>query len=240
VGQAVALVAQGDRVAVGDFGGGLHLFDVNGNALSSPGSHETAILSLALDPAAARLAAGDYDSVRLWSLESVSAEPVAVLTRVPVAASLAFNPAADILAVGTAYGVMLWLLPDGAPVFLDDGAGMVADVVFSDGRGVMLAATTEGGQAAIWRVPGMWRLVDMAHPRCEITAQYDLLQRAEPYIAYNALREMPAGVIAFADAQALSEDGYTWWRLWNGAWVREDVVGESGDCAALPVAELPD
>jgi hypothetical protein len=39
-----------------------------------------------------------------------------------------------------------------------------------------------------------------------------------------------------ADAQAIGSDGYIWWRLTSGLWVRSDVVSEIGDCDQLPDA----
>ena len=35
-------------------------------------------------------------------------------------------------------------------------------------------------------------------------------------------------------AQTIGEDGFTWWQLEPGAWVREDVVNELGNCAGVP------
>lgn len=35
-------------------------------------------------------------------------------------------------------------------------------------------------------------------------------------------------------AQTRAPDGYTWWQLFDGYWVRDDVVTTDGDCAAVP------
>lgn len=41
--------------------------------------------------------------------------------------------------------------------------------------------------------------------------------------------------VYFANAQITGSDGFVWWRLTEGgAWVRSDVVEESGDCDLLP------
>jgi subtilisin family serine protease len=37
-----------------------------------------------------------------------------------------------------------------------------------------------------------------------------------------------------ADSQTIGTDGYVWWRLTSGLWVRSDVVSEIGDCDQLP------
>ncbi len=39
-----------------------------------------------------------------------------------------------------------------------------------------------------------------------------------------------------ATSQTTGQDNYTWWLLETGAWAREDVVGEDGDCGRLPEA----
>ena len=42
---------------------------------------------------------------------------------------------------------------------------------------------------------------------------------------------------ATADGQATGSDGFIWYRLTTGSWIRSDVAAESGDCAALPVVD---
>lgn len=37
--------------------------------------------------------------------------------------------------------------------------------------------------------------------------------------------------------QRAGADGYTWWKLENNLWVREDVVREIGDCQLAPFSE---
>jgi oligopeptide transport system substrate-binding protein len=39
-----------------------------------------------------------------------------------------------------------------------------------------------------------------------------------------------------ATSQTTGQDNYRWWLLETGAWAREDVVGEEGDCDRLPQA----
>lgn len=44
---------------------------------------------------------------------------------------------------------------------------------------------------------------------------------------------------ATAVGQAQGADGFIWWQLADGNWVRSDVVTEEGDCESLPVVAAP-
>ncbi|KXK24277.1 MAG: hypothetical protein UZ15_CFX003000333, partial [Chloroflexi bacterium OLB15] len=39
------------------------------------------------------------------------------------------------------------------------------------------------------------------------------------------------------DGQAIGADGFVWWRLGEGVWMRSDVVDETGDCAGVRVVQ---
>jgi hypothetical protein len=41
------------------------------------------------------------------------------------------------------------------------------------------------------------------------------------------------GQLLEADGQAMDADGFTWWHLITGEFVREDFVSEEGNCASL-------
>jgi hypothetical protein len=42
---------------------------------------------------------------------------------------------------------------------------------------------------------------------------------------------------AMVNGQAMGGDGFIWWSLARGAWVRSDIVAESGDCDSVPTIE---
>jgi hypothetical protein len=70
--------------------------------------------------------------------------------------------------------------------------------------------------------------------RCVLLAiRSDAFQRSSPGPEFRDSSFVPEGQNA-ADAQAIGTDGYVWWRLTSGLWVRSDVVSEMGDCDQLP------
>jgi hypothetical protein len=62
-------------------------------------------------------------------------------------------------------------------------------------------------------------------------------QRSGPGTGFDVAGSLEAGVSESADGQASGADGFVWWRLASGGWVRNDVVDESGNCDSLPVVQ---
>lgn len=71
--------------------------------------------------------------------------------------------------------------------------------------------------------------------RCVLVGLTDAYMRSGPGGNFRDDGFLPQGQNA-ADAQAIGSDGYVWWRLTSGLWVRSDVVSEFGDCDQLPAA----
>lgn len=70
--------------------------------------------------------------------------------------------------------------------------------------------------------------------RCILVAiRSDAFQRSAPGPEFRDTGFVPEGQNA-ADAQSIGTDGYVWWRMTSGLWVRSDVVSEIGDCDQLP------
>jgi len=42
---------------------------------------------------------------------------------------------------------------------------------------------------------------------------------------------------AMVNGQAMGSDGFIWWSLVRGSWVRSDIVAETGDCDSVPTVE---
>jgi uncharacterized protein YraI len=59
--------------------------------------------------------------------------------------------------------------------------------------------------------------------------------RSGPGVDHAVAGILPAGQTASVDGQAAGSDGFVWWHLVTGQWVRSDVVDERGDCEAVPV-----
>ena len=57
---------------------------------------------------------------------------------------------------------------------------------------------------------------------------------------FNAVGSLEAGQTADAVGQAQGADGFVWFNLSTGAWVRSDVIVSEGPCDSLPVVASPD
>ncbi|MBN1284419.1 MAG: hypothetical protein JXB47_03395 [Anaerolineae bacterium] len=75
---------------------------------------------------------------------------------------------------------------------------------------------------------------------CDIGTDRVVNTRSRPGTNYNVAGQLAAGVTVQANGQAAGADGYTWWRLTNGAWVRDDVVSAAADCAVAAPVVNPD
>jgi hypothetical protein len=63
--------------------------------------------------------------------------------------------------------------------------------------------------------------------------------RTGPGTNFDVAGTLAADTAMTATGQAQGADGFVWWNLESGAWVRSDVVTEEGDCASLPAVAAP-
>jgi hypothetical protein len=63
--------------------------------------------------------------------------------------------------------------------------------------------------------------------------------RAAPSVGAAVAGSLGSGATATGNGQAIGSDGFIWYQLTSGAWVRSDVVTESGACASLPTVAAP-
>lgn len=97
------------------------------------------------------------------------------------------------------------------------------------GRGA--GARCEGRNIWVYEVPTFEEGV------CEVSAGATANKRSGPGTTYDRAGQLEAGSVVQVVAQ--SNDGsFTWWKLEDETWVREDVVSESGDCVNLPTEEI--
>ncbi len=230
-----ALAVGENLAAAGSASGSIRLWDATtGTELPAPGRQETAVFSLAFDVPRRLLASGDFDTVYLWPLGGGTARPLG--GRVALASSLAFGPA-ETLAVGSAGAVGVWFpgVGAGGPVLLSGHTGVVTGVAFAP-DGMAMASAGGDGVVRVWRIPPLARILTEAERlACLVTtADGPANRRAGPGIMYEIVSILESGARVEADAQAAGADGFTWWRLVGGTWVREDVVHAEGGCARLP------
>jgi Tol biopolymer transport system component len=67
---------------------------------------------------------------------------------------------------------------------------------------------------------------------CTVTALNNANLRSGPGTNFDRAGTVAANEAAEADGQAQSADGFTWYRLTTGAWIRADLVS-AGDCSGL-------
>lgn len=71
---------------------------------------------------------------------------------------------------------------------------------------------------------------------CTITASGSINLRSGPGTDFDVRGQLAAGQQQMVNAQETGADGFVWWRLPDGTWVRSDTVSESGQCDELPSA----
>lgn len=76
-----------------------------------------------------------------------------------------------------------------------------------------------------------------ARVSCQITAVGVVNVRNIPSITGMRVRQIQTGETATVVSQAVGRDGFIWWRLRDGNWVRSDVVRAEAGCRDLPRIE---
>lgn len=95
----------------------------------------------------------------------------------------------------------------------------------------------DGDRVLTWGDDGIARIWVAPRPQdCVVMSIYDRVnQRETPGGAI--LGQFLAGDVTLATAQGQGADDFTWWRLLDGSWVREDVVQTIGMCDQLPTVD---
>jgi hypothetical protein len=70
---------------------------------------------------------------------------------------------------------------------------------------------------------------------CTVSSGSNANERSGPGTNFAVAGTLSAGTSANVDGQATGADGFIWWRLGAGIWVRSDVVIASGNCDSVPV-----
>ncbi|MBN1283794.1 MAG: tetratricopeptide repeat protein [Anaerolineae bacterium] len=73
---------------------------------------------------------------------------------------------------------------------------------------------------------------------CTVTASSTVNRRSGPGTDYDPMGKLEGGQTAEVTGQIMGQDGFVWWQLADGAWVRADVVQAAGACEQVPVVEL--
>ncbi|NDJ87409.1 MAG: beta-propeller fold lactonase family protein, partial [Chloroflexi bacterium] len=120
-----------------------------------------------------------------------------------------------------------WLVP--AP----DGQTMYA--VNEECDSVTVIDTTSQQITAMISLNGAeTRRYEIVPVPCMINAPNVVNLRAGPGTTFEVVRQLDPSEQVEADGQTTGTDGFIWWRLTEGAWVRSDVVEAGLGCDAMP------
>lgn len=72
---------------------------------------------------------------------------------------------------------------------------------------------------------------------CEVSADGSVNKRSGPGTNFDRAGTLEPGTILEAVGQTNAADGFVWWELEDGSWVRDDIVNAVGDCASVPEAD---
>lgn len=76
---------------------------------------------------------------------------------------------------------------------------------------------------------------------CGVTVNQNVTLREGPGINFEQAGQIESGQVMDVEGQVMAPDGYLWWALTSGEWVRSDFVRELGDCEALaPEVDMPE
>jgi uncharacterized protein YraI len=69
---------------------------------------------------------------------------------------------------------------------------------------------------------------------CKISAGSTVNKRSGPGTNFDRAGQLAAGTVLEAVGKNDPGDGFTWWKLVDDTWVRNDVVNAVGDCLNVP------
>jgi WD40 repeat protein len=246
---SVAFSPDGTRLAASG-GSMIRVWDAEAMTLESTIETTAAnVGAIAFSPDGARLVYVGRDGT-LWDWDLVG-DPQVLAQGLPnPVQALAFNPDGSLIASGDTEGIHLWDASSGQMlmVLTSPDGGPVASVTFSP-TGTLLASGGASGGVVLWAATGGATTVtpqsgdggsassvstDIAAV-CTISGPRNANLRGGAGTTFDAVGTLNVGVPAAVDGQATGADGFVWWRLGEGVWVRSDVVDETGSCESVPV-----
>ena len=134
--------------------------------------------------------------------------------------------------------LLLILIDDLLDVYVD-GELKLDDFLVADRTGTfgIVLRSVERGARCEGRNVWVYQTPVFTPGLCEISGADAVNMRSGPGTSFDRAGRLAAGTIVRAEGVATDTDGFQWWLLENGNWVREDVVRAQGDCADLPVTQ---
>lgn len=104
-----------------------------------------------------------------------------------------------------------------------------------DGSGTPTAVTTDNGATSPTEAPtATATAADTTAAACTITASGGANLRSGAGTTFAVAGSLAAGDSQSVIGQATGGDGFVWWKLESGSWVRSDLVQTNGDCTTAP------
>ncbi|HVO68841.1 MAG TPA: SH3 domain-containing protein [Aggregatilineaceae bacterium] len=139
--------------------------------------------------------------------------------------------------LGVPHHLLFTLLRDKVTVYLD-GRGVLQDVPVQERAGTYgialrskdANARCEGTNIWAWEVDQVVNFGD----QCGVRAAGTVNLRSGPATSFERAGMLEAGQTAIVTGQATDGEGFVWWQLESGSWVRSDVVSTGGNCTHVP------
>lgn len=144
------------------------------------------------------------------------------------------------------FGALIGQVGDGRPFLIASGGGFIADAdgelrlgyndaTYDNNAGEYhVFVTIDGETAGI----ASDEPAEVIAP-CTVTAINTANLRSGPGATHDHIGTLAIRDSADVIGQAAGADGFTWWQLEDESWLREDLVREDGECALMPVVEIP-
>lgn len=253
---SVAFSPDGTLLAAGG-GNTIRLWDVEAGTVQAVLETESSeITSLSFRPDGMELIYGGADpAVWVWNLADDNHVLLEGLS--DTVSALAYSPDGQIIASSDSEAVRLWDANTGASfATLESPSGGAVNSVAFNPEGTLIASAGDSGGVVLWGVSGNGgqeaaasegtgettetaseTASETSSTTCTVSASTNANQRSGPGTNFDRAGTLAAGASADVDGQATGADGFVWWRLGDGVWVRSDVVIETEACEGVPVVQ---
>lgn len=130
----------------------------------------------------------------------------------------------------------LYLLIDGEVTVYLDGELQVESFPVTDRSGFYgLGMVSDPASVTNCEALNVWVYrVSSGSQACEVIAGSTVNRRSGPGTNFAIAGQLNSGSITEAVAQTTGSDGFTWYELEDGSFIREDIIRTQGACAGLP------
>ncbi|RMF78310.1 MAG: WD40 repeat domain-containing protein [Chloroflexi bacterium] len=183
--------------------------------------------AIAENGAATRIVVSDGESVRWWDARTFDeTHPPIPVTNIN---DLAFTLEDDVLAGSKLDdgAIHLWDAETGEQLVTLPEHRLGAYSIAFNPAGTLLAVGGGDGTVLVWAVG------DGAV--CHVIARATANLRAEPGTQFRVEDVLRHNVGARAILRTIDDEGFTWWQVENGLWIRDDAVVDEGNCDDLPI-----